>query len=68
MIRKSGNRFSDKIMLKTENLDSDPTGLDHGPEHDPEKWKSDGVSKSARLHVLQRRHVPSLIVLLRRLG
>jgi hypothetical protein len=39
MIPKSGNRFSDKIMLKTKNLGRDPTGSDHGLEHDPEKWK-----------------------------
>jgi hypothetical protein len=27
MIPKSGNRFSDKIMLKTKNLDRDPIQL-----------------------------------------
>jgi hypothetical protein len=27
MIPKSGNRFSDKIMLKTNNLDRDPIQL-----------------------------------------
>jgi hypothetical protein len=35
MIPKSGNRFSDKIMLKTNNLDRDPIQLDRGRRQCP---------------------------------
>jgi hypothetical protein len=44
MIPKSGNRFSDKIMLKT---------LDHGLEHDPEKCKPVFPTRSCSKHRIQ---------------